>query len=255
MCLIAFALNAHPDYSLILAANRDEFYERPTAYAHQWEDARHVVGGRDLLGGGTWLGISRAGRVSAVTNYRDPQNINPDAKTRGHLAKDYLMNSSDSARDYLEKIQGEAAAYNGFNLLLFDAAGGFHFSNYERRINPIAEGVHGLSNALLDTPWPKLTKLKSSFEQSIKSSFSHDDLLGLLQDTELASDDELPSTGIPYEWEKAISSICIEAENYGTCCSTVITIDRHGRAEFTEHSYPVGQREHKVVNFSFQIGE
>ena len=255
MCLITFALDAHPAYSLILAANRDEFYERPTAYAHPWEEAPHVIGGRDLLGGGTWLGATQWGKISAVTNYRDPKNIRPDARTRGDLTKDFLLTTSQSAREYLQRVRDEAHEYNGFNLLLFEAGEAYHFSNYEGKINRVEPGIHGLSNALLNTPWPKLQRLKESFAAAIQGEVVHENLLQILEDTELAPDDELPDTGIGYEWEKAISSICIDAENYGTCCSTVITIDRAGNVAFTERSFPVGQRENKVVKFAFEISE
>ncbi|MEM9328526.1 MAG: NRDE family protein [Bacteroidota bacterium] len=255
MCLIAFALDAHPDYSLILAANRDEFYNRPTAYAGAWDGAPEVIGGRDLKGGGTWLGMTRSGRVAAVTNFRDPQQINEEAKTRGHLTKDYLTQVELPVEDYLAQVQREAALYNGFNLLLFEQGKGFHFSNYEGRINRLPAGVHGLSNALLNTPWPKLQRLKQSFTDAIRMEVSHDRLLALLEDSELAPDEQLPDTGIGNQWEKAISSICIKTEDYGTCCSTVLTIDRQGQAQFTERSFPVGTREDKIVRFTFDTSE
>lgn len=253
MCLIAFALNSHPDYRLILAGNRDEFYERPTSYADFWKEESHVLAGKDLQGGGTWLGVNSFGKVSAVTNYRDPTNINPQAKTRGDLTRDYLVKKEHSAMIDMKRIAKEASLYNGFNVLMIEESNGYHFSNYEKKINKLDTGIYGLSNALIDTPWPKLSKLKSDFAETIEGSFSHEDLLNILNDKEQAPDDQLPSTGIPYEWEKAISSICIELENYGTCCSTVVTIDHDGVLNFTERSFPVGNREQKVVSFSFKI--
>ena len=253
MCLITFAINCHPDYSLILAGNRDEFYDRPTTYAHYWEDIPHLLAGRDLQGGGTWLGISKTGRLAAVTNYRDPQNMRADARTRGDLTTAFLKDDDLSAREYLSGLHEKADEYNGFNLLLFDGEKAFHYSNYEKSINELPAGVYGLSNALLDTPWPKLVRLKKSFEDAFSQQVAHEDLLAILEDSELAADHDLPDTGIPYEWEKAISSICIQTDNYGTCCSTVVTIDKRGQASFTERSFPVGARENKVVQFSFDL--
>ncbi|MDW3197175.1 MAG: NRDE family protein [Cytophagales bacterium] len=254
MCLIAFALNEHPDYPLILVANRDEFYERPTSYADFWEDHPNVLGGRDLKGGGTWMGVTRAGRITAVTNYRDPQNISATAKTRGDLTKDYLI-SDTPALPYLEQVEKEAALYNGFNLLLFEAGKGYYFSNYGDKIRTLDKGVFGLSNALLDTPWPKLEKLKENFSQSIQSNIDVDSLLELLTDDQKASDEALPETGVPYEWEKALSSICIATPTYGTCCSTVILVDKSGNLSFTEKSFPVGARDAQSSSFNIKIAD
>ena len=252
MCIIAFSINEHPDYPLIMAANRDEFYERPTEYAHWW-DGQQVLAGKDLKGGGTWLGITKTGKVAAVTNYRDPKNIREDAKTRGNLTTNFLIHDDEDIEGYLKQLNAEGGDYNGFNLLLFKGNQGFHLSNYEGKINHLAVGSHVLSNSLLNTPWPKAVRLKSNFDQVIKSEFSHESLLNILQDDVLAQDDQLPDTGIPYEWEKAISSICIRKDGYGTCCSTIITIDKAGKVEFTEQSYPVGARTNKVVKESFQL--
>ncbi len=254
MCIIAFSLNEHPDYKLIIAANRDEFFERPSTYAGWWEDQPGIYGGRDLQAGGTWLGMTKSGKIAAVTNFRDPSNIRPDAKTRGTLALDYLKGETD-AKSYLEALAKAADDYNGFNLLLFENDRAYHFSNYEHQLNEIAGGVHTLSNALLNTPWPKVTKLQKRFSQTIKEAFEADDLLGVLEDDAQAPDELLPSTGIPYEWEKAISSICIKTENYGTCCSTIITVDHSNCVRFTERSFPVGNRSDRTVSKEFIIEE
>lgn len=252
MCLIAFALNVHPDYPLILVANRDEFYERPTAYAQFWEDQPNVLGGRDLKGGGTWIGVSTSGKITAVTNYRDPKNISATAKTRGDLTKDYLI-SDTPALAYMQGVEAEASFYNGFNLLLFEEGKGHYFSNYGDKIHALDKGVFGLSNALLDTPWPKLEKLKSSFSRAIQSDFDVASLLELLTDNQTADDDQLPETGVPYAWEKALSSICIATPNYGTCCSTVILVNHEGDLSFTEKSFPVGTREAHTQSFNLKI--
>lgn len=252
MCLIAFALNEHPKYPLIMVANRDEFFARPTTSAAYWEDHPEVLGGRDLKGGGTWMGITKSGRMAAVTNFRDPHNISDTAKTRGDLTKNFLTSELD-AYAYMERVQAEAAAYNGFNLLLYERGKALHFSNYGESITTLDHGVYGLSNALLDTPWPKLVKLKSRLRDAISGEFEIGDLLELLLDPETAPDHELPSTGVPYEWEKAISSICIKTDTYGTCCSTIILIDHEGQVTFVERSFPVGAREDQKISFQFKM--
>ena len=254
MCLITFALNEHPDYPLILAANRDEFYERPTSYADFWEEHPDVLGGRDLRGGGTWMGATQAGKIAAVTNYRDPENISDTAKTRGDLTKDYLL-SAEPAEPYMERVAQAANLYNGFNLLLFEEQKAFYFSNYGEAPAVLEKGIFGLSNALLDTPWPKLEKLKTGFECVIQSDFDANTLLDLLTDSEMADDQHLPATGVPYKWEKALSAICIATPTYGTCCSTVILVDRLGNISFTEKSFPVGIREAKTVSFSLKTAD
>ncbi len=252
MCLIVFAVNAHPDYRLILAANRDEFYERPTAIAEYWEDQPSILGGRDLQANGTWMAINKEGQFGAVTNYRDLKNIRENATSRGDLIVNYLQ-YSETAEDYLEKLSSKMSDYNGFNLLLWDGSLMHHFSNYEGVINTLEKGIHGISNALLDTSWPKVEKLKSDFEKLISSSFSHNDLLKLLEDDSLADDKLLPDTGIDYELEKMLSAICIKSEKYGTCCSTILTVTNVGKVEFTERSFPVGKRHDGIVSYNFQV--
>lgn len=249
MCIIVGAVNVHPDYPLILAANRDEFYDRPSTYADFWPDNTDILGGRDLKAGGTWLGINKRGKVAAITNYRDPQNISEEAKSRGSLSKDFLANDQLAAMKYLKQLQKEKADYNGYNLLLFENGKGYHYSNYGSDITALKPGIFGLSNALLDTPWPKVLRLKETFENLIDTTFTHWDLLKMLEDDQVAPDELLPSTGIPYEWEKAISSICIKTENYGTCCSTVLTLDRRGNLKFTERSFPVGARSNELKTY------
>ncbi|MCP4457616.1 MAG: NRDE family protein [Cytophagales bacterium] len=252
MCLIVFAVNAHPDYKLILAANRDEFYKRPTSVADYWTDHPSILGGRDLEAAGTWMAVNKGGHFGAVTNFRDLKNIREDAKSRGDLVVNYLIDSK-SAEDYLENISLKASDYNGFNLLLWDGSLMSHFSNYEGTINTVENGIHGLSNALLDTPWPKVEKLKNEFSNLISSSFNHDDLLKLLQDESLADDNLLPNTGIDHELEKMLSAICIKSEKYGTCCSTILTISNDGMVEYTEKSFPVGKRQEEIVSYKLQV--
>ena len=252
MCLIAFAVNAHPDYKLILAANRDEFFKRPTTPAHYWPDHPEILGGRDEEAGGTWMAISKSGRFSAVTNYRDLSNIKNDAISRGELPVNFLLQQV-SPENYLKQVHEVADLYNGFNLLTWANDQMCHYSNYENKVNVLKPGIYGLSNALLDTPWPKVCKLKDRFSERIKGDFSHASLLELLTDHSLAEDDELPDTGVGKEWEKMLSAINIRSEKYGTCCSTIVTISSGGFVEFTEKTYPVGNRKEGTVSYEFKI--
>ncbi|MDZ7697651.1 MAG: NRDE family protein [Deltaproteobacteria bacterium] len=151
------ALESHPTYKLILAANRDEFYERPTAPLAFWNDAPDVLGGRDLLSGGTWLGITRKGRIAAVTNFRDPASEKPHAPSRGDLVKDYLV-GSDPPSTYLTRLDAVSDRYNGFNLLVGTIDHMFWYSNRDGRIVRLSPGVHGICNHLLNTPWPKVDR-------------------------------------------------------------------------------------------------
>ncbi|MEX0724415.1 MAG: NRDE family protein [Gracilimonas sp.] len=242
MCLITFAYKDHPKYNLILAGNRDEFYGRPTRKAQFWteEDHPNILAGKDLEGGGTWLGVHKDGRWGALTNYRDPKIEKEDPPSRGELVLDYLS-SGKSAMDYLQEVTQKADKYNGFNLLLWDTKGFYHYSNQNKRVTNISDGIHGISNALLDTPWPKLTsanrQLKTITDQN---EIDKEQLFELLKDETKASEDELPVTGIPRDLEKAVSSIFIKTENYGSRCSTVLLIDKKGNVDFTERSYEPG---------------
>jgi uncharacterized protein with NRDE domain len=241
MCLVLVALDAHPDYSLIVAANRDEFYDRPTAAAGFWADAPSVLGGRDLQAGGTWLGVDRQGRFAAVTNYRQGERESGGSRSRGRLVSDFLKGSV-GARDYMESVQNEAGHYNGFNLLVSDAGGLFYFSNRENRVRALAPGVYGLSNHLLDTPWPKVVSTKSAFGALLSGGASEltTDLFRLLSDGARAADDLLPSTGVGREWERLLSSAFIASNEYGTRCSTVVLMGQAGSSVFVERSFGPG---------------
>ena len=252
MCLIAFAWDNHPKYKLILAANRDEFYERPTAPAGFWEDKPQIFGGRDLKASGTWMGFSTEGKFGALTNYRDLKNIKPDAKSRGDIVTGFLDNH-DNPENFVKQLHEQPEAHNGFNLLTCDFKTMIHYSNYERKLNIVKPGIHGLSNALMDTSWPKVDLLKTNFNKVIADDFSHEDLFSLLTPTGTFEDEVLPNTGISRELEKSLSAICIRTEKYGTVGSTVLTVDRFGKVEFTEKTHGVGDREENTVNFEFEI--
>jgi uncharacterized protein with NRDE domain len=239
MCLIAFSYKTHPKYRLILAANRDEFYQRPTRAAQFWnkEGCPQILAGKDLKAGGTWMGISKSGKWAALTNYRDPSNIKENAPSRGALVLDYLK-LNNSSKEYLLDLKNKANAYNGFNLLLGEKDTLLHYSNESDQIIEIAPGIHGLSNALLNTSWPKLDQAKKELERvTSQEDFDKEKLFEILKNPEKAPDNQLPSTGMTKELEKAVSSIFIKTENYGTLCSTLLLIDYEGNAEFVERRY------------------
>ncbi len=227
MCVIYFAYKVRPDHPLVLLANRDEFYARPTSAARFWEDDPDIFAGRDMVAGGTWLGITRGGRVAAVTNYREP-GAEKGSVSRGDLVAGFLK-SSKTAADYLTDIETRQVAYSGFNLLVGefnpDRRELFYFSNRGDGIRKLEPGVYGLSNHLLDTAWPKLRGKARLHELLCSPSLETDPLFELLSDESLAADAELPDTGIGYEREKALSAIFIKTPIYGTRSSTVVTFD------------------------------
>lgn len=239
MCLILFAYRIHPGYKLILAANRDEFYKRPTEPARWWPDAPGLLAGKDLKAGGTWMGITKNGKIAALTNYRTPDAQNPDAPSRGKLVSGYLL-SDTPAKEYLESLRQDGNHYNGFNLIVGDTDNLFHYSNREEtdEINPLAPGVYGLSNAVLDTPWPKVVKGKQMLEQWVlnEAEVSHETIFSILGDTRRARFKELPDTGVGRVIEKMLSPIFIKGPGYGTRCSSVLLVDHEDNVTFTEKS-------------------
>lgn len=250
MCLIVFSYKTHPKYKFILAANRDEFYDRPTTTVDWWED-HDLLAGRDLKAKGTWMGVDKKGRFAAVTNFRDIKNIKEDVRSRGDLPVNFLI-GNQSSEEYSNVVFYEGSQYNGFNLLTMDDEMA-HISNYDKQVNILSPGVYGLSNALLDTPWPKVKKSKELFQSKIKEDFQIEELIQLMQDDKVASDEDLPPTGLSLEMERAVSAMCIKTSNYGTCCSTAITIDFDGNVNYMEKSYPVGDRKDETKSFFFKI--
>ena len=237
MCLIAFAWRSHPRYRLVVAANRDEYFGRPAAPAGFWDDHRNILAGRDLEAGGTWLGITLNGRFAALTNYRNPADKKTGAPSRGVLVADFLTGRT-SAEEYVRLVEKGGVDYNGFSLLVGDVGSMFFFSNRGDRATRVAPGVHGLSNHLLDTPWPKVEKAKARFAALLDGAFDSERAFGLLNDTERASGGELPSTGVSLELEERLSAIRILAVgDYGTRCSTALCFGQDGRIEFHERSY------------------
>ncbi len=254
MCLVLLAFNCNPDYSLVLAANRDEFYDRPTAPADFWSDAPQVLAGRDLQAGGTCLGIDRRGRLAAVTNYRQGQREPVARRSRGHLVSDFLTGDIPAAR-YMERVSRDADQYNGFNLLAGDAGGISYYSNREGRIRSLEPAIYGLSNHLLDTPWPKVTATKTAFSSLLKREAPDlaASLFGLLANRDPAGDEQLPSTGVGQDWERLLSSAFIASDHYGTRSTTVVLVGRGGQAVFVERSFGPAGIPGGEVRFEFQI--
>ena len=250
MCIAVLAWHAHPDFPLILASNRDEFYTRGTRPAAWWGQSVSVLAGRDEEAGGTWLGINRSGRFSLVTNVRAPTERNPHAPTRGGLVVAALQ-AGDNVGAWLDATSQRTRAYNGFNLLVGDAlplrrgkvvsAPALRYFSNRLDAGPrsLAPGIYGLSNAFLDTPWPKLVRAVAAFATRIAQRVDTEVLFRILADRQVARDSALPQTGVPLDWERALSAVQIRANGYGTRASTVLTVRRDGVVNFIERSFAV----------------
>ncbi len=243
MCLILFALDAHPGYRLLVAANRDEHFARPTAPAAFWPDAPGVLAGRDLDKGGTWFGVGTDGRFAAVTNFRGALPV-PGGPSRGALAVDFLQ-GDHSPGEFLARLARRANDYQGFSLLVGDARSMHYYSNrLPAAVGggvPVAAGVHGLSNHLLDTPWPKVERGRRALEASLplEPGAREHALLAALSDREPPADELLASHGAPLAFERALAAPFIHApeRDYGTRCSTLLSIGHDGQVVFVEHTW------------------
>lgn len=238
MCLILFAYKVHPKYPLIVTANRDEFYDRPTQKAHWWDTQPAILAGKDLKGGGTWLGVTQSGRFAALTNYRDLRHICPDAPTRGTLVTNFLLQENTSALQYAQTIENDEA-FNGYNLLLYENqkdALVWH-SNVSGESRVLEAGIYGVSNALLDTSWPKVEAGKKFLKDLLnenEDTFDVEKAFSYLQDTFKPADETLPDTGVGLEWERLLSPLFIKSPKYGTRSSTVVLMDSTGNIRFEE---------------------
>jgi uncharacterized protein with NRDE domain len=236
MCLIVVGWRAHPDYPLVVAANRDEFLARPASPAHWWTDFPDLLAGRDLEAGGTWMGIGRNGRFAALTNYRDPTLHRAGAPSRGTLVRDCLTGHRD-AEATLRDIAAVSAGYAAFNLLVGD---GMHLGIHESTtgaVRLLEPGVYGLSNHVLDTPWPKVRLARERFTAALGSLPDDAAFLSSLRDDTPAADTDLPRTGVSADWERWLSAAFIRAPGYGTRCSTVLTLHRDGDVAFREWTW------------------
>lgn len=244
MCLIVFAWRAHPEYPLILGANRDEFHARPAAPLDWWADAPGIAGGRDLQAGGTWLGLARSGRFATVTNYREDLAPHPGARSRGELVTRFLEGGG-SALQFAGALDGEA--YAGFSLLaaeLGDREQLVYVSNRGDPARTLAPGVYGLSNASLDTPWPKLLRSKSRLRALLEDgTVDTETLLALLADREPGSSEDIADAiadDLPPEMMRAIAAPFVVSPAYGTRCSTVVLVHRSGEALVSERRFDPG---------------
>ncbi len=246
MCLILFAYQVHPEYRLVVAANRDEFYRRPTASAGFWSDCSRVLAGRDLEQQGTWLGVSRQGRFAAVTNVRNGfATRDPEHRSRGDLTRNYLC-SDISPEDYLCRLTASHTEYPGYNLLAGDRQSLWYCTNQtdgsglpvHKKLVP---GIYGLSNGYLDSPWPKLQRGKEQLRQALDHPIpDHQRLLTLLSDNFSPEDEALPDTGVSLEWERKLAPCFIRTEDYGTRASTLVLERYDGTLEFIEQNFDAG---------------
>ncbi|KUG05473.1 hypothetical protein ASZ90_017155 [hydrocarbon metagenome] len=254
MCMVLWANDCHPEYKLVVAANRDEFYQRPTLPAAFWSDNPQLLAGKDMLHGGTWMGVTTTGRFSTLTNYRDPSNHNPQALSRGHLVQKYLEGSPGPV-SYMEKLIDIKEEFNGFNLLAGNLDDLYYFSNLEKRVIKVEKGCHGLSNSLLDVPWPKVTRGIEALSTCINN---HDivleDLFELMADRHQPPDYELPQTGVSLELERLLAPAFVVMQDYGTRSTTVILVDRSNYVQFWERSFvPLEPGTWTEVHYEFQV--
>lgn len=257
MCLIIFSYDMHPRYRLILAANRDEYYNRPTAPLCFWDDAPDILAGRDLKHNGVWLGVSRNGRIAAITNFREPDFQIENAPSRGLLVSNFLA-SKESPKTYIEHVKSIGHRFNGFNLFIGDRSELFYYSNRKNSIKKIEPGLYGVSNRFLDTPWPKVTKGKADLNKLLDNTYEIDseDIFGILKDSNYPPDSELPNTGVGLSWERVLSPLFITSKFYGTRSSSVVLMERSHKITFLERTFisdGVVSREEKTRKFTFDI--
>lgn len=249
MCLIVLALGAHPDYPLVLAANRDEFYARPTRDAAWWPDNPQILGGRDLQAGGTWLAAHRSGRFATVTNFGEARRPNARQRSRGLLVTNFLEGSL-SPTEYLETIDGDA--YAGFNLIVGDASGVAYRSNRDAGVRSLAPGTYGLSNTLLDGPWHKIRRSKEKLQSLLAEDRINDnELLRLMGDQQKAPADQVESGRLDFATAYALTAPFIVLPNYGTRCTTVLLVDKDGKWHFVERRFGAGGEHAGETRFSF----
>jgi uncharacterized protein with NRDE domain len=238
MCLIVFALDCHPRYSLVLGANRDEYLERATIPAGFWEDAPHLLAGRDQRAGGTWLGVTSGGRFAAVTNYRDRRTQVVAPPSRGGLVASFLRDETLAVADFRAGLQRDGDSYDGFNLLYGTCSELHYFTNRGGSSGPVLPGIHGLSNHLLDNPWPKVTAAKERL-----TGILHDEVIdpaaifAALHDPTPFAAELLPDTGVGPEWERLLSPLFIQSPAYATRSTTVLLVTREGQVTFMEKSH------------------
>jgi uncharacterized protein with NRDE domain len=257
MCLVLLSFKDHPRYRLVLAGNRDEFYDRPSGPADFWEDDPNVLAGRDLKEGGTWMGVTRTGRIAVITNFRDPSHKKTDAPSRGHVVSDFLKSRKKPLK-YLQELTARAHIYNDFNLLLGDRNQIYFMSNRDTPWRCLSAGIYGLSNHLLDTPWPKVTRARDAFRRvlSQQHEFATDAIFKILADRRQPDDRFLPDTGIGIEWERILAPIFVASSDYGTRSSVILLLDYENNAILTERSYSGSDpNEFSERKFQFKVSD
>ena len=254
MCLLVVAWRSHPRYRLVVAGNRDEFHERPSAPLGWWPDSTGILAGRDLRGGGTWLGVSRRGRFGLVTNFRDANGAPPDAPSRGRFVPDFLRGDA-AAASFLAELRPTAARYAGFNLLLADATGLHYYSNVgDEAPRELPPGIYGLSNHRLDEPWPKLVRTRESFAAALGATDPDPaGLADLLADRTPAPADVPPDRGLPPDLERALSAPFVQHAHYGTRCSTVVLARHDGRTLVQERRFDAAGALSGVTRIEFPV--
>ncbi len=254
MCLILFSFDPGGEYPVVVAANRDEFYERPTQSAHFWQDAPHIFAGRDLTNRGTWLGVDRYGRFAAVANYRDPSSHRSNALSRGRLVSDYLV-GRDDPQAYLGGVQEKQDRFSGFNLIVGDVERIGYLSSTIGTARMLSPGLYGLCNGVLDTPWPKVERGKAGLRRVLNSPdlLAPSALFEVLADSSFPADADLPDTGVGIEWERILGPIFVTSPTYGTRCSTVLIFGKNGTVIFAERSFDHEGHETETVCAQFEV--
>jgi len=250
MCTVFLAYKVHPEFPLLIAANRDEFYARPAQPMHWWEvEQPQVLAGKDEQGGGTWLGCNADGKIAVITNYRSGTPENKEAPSRGPLVSDFLSQPT-SPKEYASTLSAIGQNYNGFNLLFGDLDALYYYGNRATEHQLLTPGIYGLSNHLLDTSWPKVANGKEEFRTLVESDPNNvDAFMHFLHNPKTYPDQQLPSTGVPLRWERLLSALFVQSEDYGTRVSTYMAIDNKGKTQVAEQQATTGKR----VAFNFSI--
>lgn len=252
MCILFFAIKQHPKYPVIICANRDEFHQRPTNSMHWWPDSKqypNILAGKDMQAGGTWLGINKSGRFSALTNFRQPESQDDTKKSRGELVLQALTSNDKQTAEQLKK---STLDYNGYNLVFGQLNNLSCFDNISQKLQPLSSGFHALCNGALDDIWPKMALGQHQLTEAITStSFDVSRLFSIMNNNEQANIQHLPNTGLPLDWEKLLSSIFIVSPEYGTRTTNIILQDNDGNITVYDRSYNEKGQCVAEQNFSF----